>query len=147
MLMPYKWVVSAFLHCEILVKISKTREQRENTLRNEERPSVSTKKTECDHKGLLTCTEQFSASNIVAEAASHSTTWCIVSLKFANNFANPFSACMNFLYCILKISWDFLRKKIIFKTKMEYSLGCKIFQLASKSHAACTSPSKCQGLV
>lgn len=48
--------------------------QSKNTLRNEERPSVSTKKTECDHKGLLTCTEQFSASNIVAEAASHSTT-------------------------------------------------------------------------
>lgn len=130
--MPYKWVVNVFLHCEILVKMNKTGEPRKNTLKIEERhsDSTATTKKEGDNEGLLTHTELFSASNIEAGAASYSTTWCIVSVKFANNFANPFSAFMNCLHCILKTSWE----KIIYKTKMKYSSCCKIFQLASKPH-------------
>lgn len=43
--MPYKRVVNVFLHCEILVKMNKTREPRENTLKVEERHSDSTTTT------------------------------------------------------------------------------------------------------
>lgn len=62
--MPYKWVLNAFLHCDTLVKINKTREMRHSkwgTLGKEERHSASTK-TESEHE-VLTYIEQFLVFN------------------------------------------------------------------------------------